>query len=132
VLKLLCSVAALGISFWSAQAIAERPHVVRVLSGYTCKVLNITEAQSMDPTFHTPFYSQPSASAPVAGYASLEVAVKTPVHDVNGFEQAMFPNGGTVWIQANLLKDYHSLGDPTARCVPVLMSNGRQGFDFPH
>src|SRR5271168_5221554 len=111
----------------SAQAFAERPHVVRVLPGYACKVLNITEAQAMDPTFHTPYFSQPSASSPVAGYAALEVAVKTPVHNVYGFDEAMFPNGGTVWIHANLLKDYRSVTDPTAKCVPVLMSNGRQG-----
>jgi hypothetical protein len=116
----------------SAGAFAERPHVVRVLPGYTCKVLNITEAQAMDPTFHTPYYSQPSASSPISGYAALEVAVRTPVHNVNGFDEAMFPNGGTVWIQANLLKDYRSVSDPTAKCLPVLMSNGRQGFDFPH
>ncbi|WP_158931450.1 hypothetical protein [Acidisphaera sp. S103] len=95
-------------------------------------MLNITVAQAMDPTFHLPYYSQPSATSPVAGYASAQVAVKAPVHDVNGFDEAMFPNGGTVWIQASLLKDYHSLGDPTAKCVPVLMSNGRQGFDYPH
>ena len=124
--------AAASICLWSAQALAERPHVVRLLPGYSCKVLNITEAQSMDPAFHTPYYSQPSASAPVAGYAGLQVAVKDPIHNVNGFDEAMFPNGGSVWIQANLLKDYHSLGDPTAKCVPALMSNGRQGFAFPH
>jgi hypothetical protein len=116
----------------STQAHAQRPHVVRDLPGYTCKMLNITVAQAMDPTFHLPYYSQPSATSPVAGYASAQVAVKAPVHDVNGFDEAMFPNGGTVWIQASLLKDYHSLGDPTAKCVPVLMSNGRQGFDYPH
>ena len=131
-LKLLRHIAVSTICLWSAQALAERPHVVRVLPDYACKVLNITESQARDPTFHTPYYSQPSATAPIAGYASLEVAVKAPVHDVNGFDEAMFPNGGTVWIQASLLKDYHSLGDPTAKCVPVLMSNGRQGFDFPH
>jgi hypothetical protein len=116
----------------STQAHAQRPHVVRDLPGYTCKMLNITVAQAMDPTFHLPYYSQPSATSPVAGYASAQVAVKTPIHNVNGFDEAMFPNGGTVWIQASLLKDYHSLADPTARCVPVLMSNGRQGFDYPH
>jgi hypothetical protein len=130
--KKLSHVAAAAICLIAAQAHAERPHVVRVIPGYTCKVLNITEAQAMDPTFHTPYFSQPSAGSPVVGFAGLEVAVKSPLHTVNGFDEAMFPNGGTVWIQATLLKDYHSVSDPTAKCVPVLMSNGRQGFDFPH
>ena len=116
----------------STQAHAERPHVVRDLPGYTCKMLNITVTQAMDPTFHLPYYSQPSATSPVAGYAAAQVAVKSPIHNVNGFDEAIFPNGGIVWIEANVLKDYHSLGDPTAKCVPVLLSNGRQGFNYPH
>lgn len=130
--KALLCIAASAMCLSSAYAFADRPHVVRTIPGYTCKALNITEQQAMDPTFHTPYFSQPSTSSPVAGFASLQVAVKTPVHDVNGFDEAMFPNGGTVWIQANLLKEYHSVSNPTAKCVPVLMSNGRQGFDFPH
>ena len=121
-----------AILLTSTQAYAQRPQVVRPLPGYSCKMLNITVTQAMDPTFHVPYYSQPSASSPVAGYAGAQVAVKTPIHNVDGFNEAIFPNGGHVWIEANILKDYHSLGDPTAKCVPVLMSNGRQGFDYPH
>jgi hypothetical protein len=121
-----------AIVLLSTQAQAQRPHVARELPGYMCKMLNITVDQAMDPTFHVPYYSQPTNSSPIAGYASAQVAVKTPIHNVNGFDEAIFPNGGIVWIQASILKDYHSLGDPTAKCVPVLMSNGRQGFDYPH
>ncbi len=124
--------AASAMCLLSTQAFAEQPRVVRALPGYVCKELNITEEQAMDPTFHTPYFSQPSGSSSVAGYAGLEVAVKKPIHSVNGFDEAVFPNGGIVWIEAALLRDYHSIGDPTAKCVPVLMSNGRQGFDFPH
>lgn len=131
-LKVLCYFAVSAICLSSRSAFAERPHVVRVLPGYSCKALNITEAQAMDPTFHTPYFSQPSESSPVAGYAGLQVAIRSPVHDVNGFDEAVFPNGGTVWIRASLLRSYHSLTDPSAKCVPVLMSDGRQGFDFPH
>ena len=125
------------IFLFSTQAHAQRPHVVRDLPGYTCKMLNITvagraAAQAMDPTFHLLYYSQPSATSSIAGYASAQVAVKIPIHTVNGFDEAIFPNGGEVWIEASVLKDYHSLGDPTAKCVPVLMSNGQQGFNYPH
>jgi hypothetical protein len=45
-----------AIFLLSTQAYAQRPHVVRELPGYTCKMLNITQAQAMDPTFHTPYY----------------------------------------------------------------------------
>jgi hypothetical protein len=126
------AIALSAVVLLSTQAHAQRPHVARPLPGYTCKMLNITVEQAMDPTFHMPYYSQPSASSPVAGYASAQVAVKTPLNNVNGFDEAIFPNGGKVWIEASVLKDYHSLGDPTAKCVPVVMSNGRQGFDYPH
>jgi hypothetical protein len=99
------AIALSAVVLLSTQAHAQRPHVARALPGYTCKMLNITVEQAMDPTFHMPYYS---------------------------FDEAIFPNGGKVWIEASVLKDYHSLGDPTAKCVPVVMSNGRQGFDYPH
>jgi hypothetical protein len=31
-----------------------------------------------------------------------------------------------------MLRPYHSLGDPTAKCVPAMLSNGKPGFDYTH
>jgi hypothetical protein len=119
-------------SLISPPAFAERLHVVGDLQGYKCVMLNIAATQAMDPNFHEPVYSQPSAQAPVVGYAGLQVAIPDPPQVVNGFEQALFANGAAVWIRASDLKAYRSLGDPTARCVPVRLSNGRLGFSYPH
>jgi hypothetical protein len=110
---------------------AAGPKIVGPLPGYKCMMLNLTGEQFMDPGTHIPFRSQPSDTAEIAGYASAQVAVKEPVHQVNGYVQARFPTGGNVWIKSSSLAPYHSLGDPTARCVPVMMSNGRSGFDYP-
>jgi hypothetical protein len=113
-------------------SIAAGPTIVGPLPGYKCMALNLTAEQSMDPSTHVVFRSAPSDSAPVAGYAMMQVAVRDPARLVNGYLEARFPSGGEVWIKANQVVPYHSLGDPTARCVPVMLSNGRSGFDFPH
>ena len=115
-----------------ASAFAERPHVLGPVPGYQCMMLNITEAQAMDPTFHPPVYAAPSGTASVFGYAGLEVAVRNPPHMVNGFNEVLYPTGEIGWMRSNLLRAYHSLGDPSAKCVPVMLSNGQRGFDFPH
>ena len=118
--------------FASCSAWAAGPQITGPLPGYKCMMLNLTGAQIMDPATHIPFRSRPSDTADIAGYASAQVAIKDPVREVNGYVQARFPTGGTVWIKSSSLAPYHSLGDPTARCVPVMMSNGRSGFDYPH
>ena len=116
----------------ASPTLADRPQVVSHLAGYKCMMLNVTAEQAMDPTFHVPVYAQPSAQSQPVGYAALQIAVRDPERVVNGFEQALFPTGATVWIAAKDLTAYHSLGDPTARCVPARLSNGRYGFDYPH
>jgi hypothetical protein len=98
------------------------------LPGYQCMMLNITEQQSMDPTFHVPVRAQPSASAPVVGTAGSVVIVRAPAKPVNGFLEMLFPDGRQVWIASDAVRPYHSLGDPNAKCVPEILSNGRIGF----
>lgn len=122
----------LYLAVFASSASADALHVVSHLSGYKCMMLNITAQQAMDPTFHVPVYAQPSQQSKVVGYAALQVAVRDPENVVSGFVQALFPMGSTVWIPRNELTTYHSLGDPTAKCVPAKMSNGRYGFDYPH
>jgi hypothetical protein len=94
--------------------------------------LNITDAQAQDFKFHVPFYSAPDLSSQTVGFAGSQVAVREPTHEVNGFLEALFPTGAKVWVAANYLRPYHSTLDPTAKCIPVIMANGRQGFSYPH
>jgi hypothetical protein len=104
-------------------------HAVRPLPGYRCMVLNLTEQQTMDVNFHVPVRAAPSVNAAKVGWAGGTVAVRDPLHVVNGFAEALFPTGTTVWIASDMLRPYSS---PGARCVPSLMSNGKPGFAYPH
>lgn len=122
----------LAASLFSTAAFAERPHVVGPLPGYTCMALSLTEQQAMDPNVRIPVFDRPASDGRQVGIAAGIVAVKDPPDIVNGFTEALFPTGATVWIKSGMLRPYHSLGDPTARCVPSKLSDGRLGFDFPH
>ena len=98
------------------------------LDGYECRMLNITAQQSMDFNFHVPVRSEPSESAPEVGWASAVIIVKTPAIAENGFLQMLFPNGKTVWIAASDTKAYRPVSDPSAKCQPEILPNGRIGF----
>ena len=84
----------------------------------------------MDPSFHVLYRKAPSDTAPVAGYAMMEVAIRADVAPVNGYFEALFPSGGNVWVRASEVTAYRNLSNPALQCVPVIMSNGRVGFDF--
>jgi hypothetical protein len=101
------------------------------MPGWSCRMLNLTEAQSMDFSIHIPVRAEPSEASPPVGYASETVAVKTSAPQVNGFVQAMFPTGRTVWIAAKSLKPWHAAANPSAKCVPVTKANGKPGFAYP-
>ena len=98
------------------------------LPGYECKMLNITEQQSMDPTFHVVVRSGPSETSPAAGWASAVVIIKMPEIPQNGFLQMLLPNNRTVWIAADDTKPYRSVSNPNARCQPEVLPSGRVGF----
>ncbi len=125
------AVAALGLSAVSGVS-AQGITAVRPLSGYMCMMLNLTEQQSMDPSVSIPVRSRPSDTAPVVGSAPATIAVREPPKPINGYLEALFPTGQRVWIAANSVRPYHSLGDPTAKCIPAVMSNGKPGFLHPH
>jgi hypothetical protein len=101
------------------------------MPGWSCRMLNLTEAQSMDLSIHIPVRAEPSEKSPPVGYATETVAVKTSVPPVNGFVQAMFPTGRQVWIAESNLKTWHAAANPAAKCVPVTKPNGKPGFDYP-
>ena len=122
---------AFALSTW-AGARTQGITAVRPLPGYVCMMLNLTEQQSMDQSVNVPVRAGPSATAPVLGSAPSTVAVRSPVRPLNGFLEALFPTGQTVWIAAESLRPYRSLADPTAKCGPSIMSNGKPGFSHPH
>jgi hypothetical protein len=95
-------------------------------------MLNVTPEQAVDPLVHVPVRAGPSPDGRVVGYAMPVVAVRLPLKPVNGFYAALFPNGTNVWIAESAVRPYRSLGDPSAKCVPAVMSNGIQGFDYFH
>ena len=118
----------IGVALTSA-AVAETLRAVSPLPGYKCMVLNLSEEQAKDFNVHVPVRAQPAANAPEVGWAAATVAVRDPLHVVNGFTEALFPTGATVWIASNMLRPY---SDSHAKCVPSLMSNGKPGFAYPH
>jgi hypothetical protein len=123
-----CYVAAslVGVASAFAQAAHGTP-----MAGWSCRMLNLTEAQSMDFSIHIPVRAGPSESSPPVGYATETVAVKSSAPTVNGFVQAMFPTGRTVWISTKALKPWRAAANPSARCVPVTKPNGKPGFNYP-
>ena len=98
------------------------------IPGYKCMMLNITEQQSMDPGFRVEIKSAPSPTSPGAGWAGGVVIVHDPAVPQNGFLEVLKPNGQAAWIPASMVKAYRPLADPTAKCVPEVLPNGRIGF----
>jgi hypothetical protein len=113
-------------------ASAQGLRAVRPLDGWACMKLNLTEQQSLDPSVHVIVRAAPSATAAQAGWAAMTVAVRSPIQEVNGYQEMLFPNGKHTWIATKDIVPWSSLSDPTARCVPSMMSNGKPGFAYPH
>lgn len=113
-----------------AVALATQAHAAgqkHKLSGYECMMLNITEQQSMDPQFHVDLKAQPSPSSATIGWQPAIVIVKEPAVPQNGFLQVIRANGQKAWIEANIVKPYHPVADPTAKCVPEVLPSGMIG-----
>ena len=125
-------IGAVLVSVAPASLNAQDFHSARPAQGWGCMMLNLTEQQSLDPTVHVPVFSQPSPSARSVGWAPMTVAVRRPGRSVDGFTEMLRPNGQHVWIRETDLRPWKSLADPTAKCVPSIMSNGSYGFAYPH
>jgi hypothetical protein len=124
------AVAVLAYAALAGRVFGQEVRPVRPLPGYKCMMLNLTQQQFM--TVRVPVRAQPFASAPEVGWAGANVAVRYPLHIVNGFIEALFPTGATVWIESDRLRPYKSLSDPAATCTPAIMSNGKPGLVFAH
>lgn len=101
---------------------------MKPLPDYKCEILDITDAQAHDPAFSIPILTRPDARAPVLSGAAGLVIVHAPEIRVNGYLQVLAFSGTPGWIAASAVRPYAIPGQPEARCVPSLMSNGRVGF----
>ena len=108
----------------AVDAHAQSIHVVRPVPGFVCKKLNITEREAMSPDGGgVSIRTAPAAAAPAAALAPSVLFVRSPEHIVAGFVEVMRLDGQLGWIEQSRVKPF----DPSARCVPSLMSNGRIG-----
>ena len=101
---------------------------VAPLDGYVCMILNLTHDQLRDNHLTVPVFKGPAVSSGKAGMASALLIAKWPLHIQNGFAETLFPDGRTVWIEADMLRPYKSESNPDARCTPSMMSDGKPGF----
>ena len=108
----------------AAPALAYGPEVVRPLGGLVCTRLVATERQMLDPRGTGIFIlAAPRPDAPRLTSAPSVVFAKAPAHVVTGYAEVVTINGEPGWIEAGKIKPF----DPSTRCVPSLMSNGRIG-----
>ena len=116
----------------SSHAMAAARHAVKTLPGYSCAMLNLTHEQEMDFNHPPMLYSEPRDGAQTMGGAAEVLAVKSDTAPVNGYIPALQMNMKSGWVKQALIKPYAAAADPTARCEPVLMSDGTQGFSYHH
>ena|SRR5271165_3349870 len=124
-MKVIVGVAAAVL--WVTGAQAADVKIERLLPGYMCEQLTLTADDARDVTLQVLAREAPSRQSPIVGYTPMIVAVRAPEHRVNGFVEALWPTGRTVWIPADVLEPYHSLSLPNTRCAPALLSNGLVG-----
>jgi hypothetical protein len=105
-------------------------HALRVIPGYICMALKLTEQQMMDPSVHVPIRTAPSSDAAVTGNAIATVIVASPTREQNGYLQVLQLDGRIGWMQADFLKPWQNPSGNGQRCYPSVMSNGRLGFDY--
>ena len=117
--------ALIGVVCLTSPVLAQTP--VKRISGYRCMMLNISESQAMDPHFHVSLRSQPSSNAAENGWAGSIVIVREPLVPDSGFLQVLKPNGERAWISAAMVKPYRPVADPSAKCIPEVLPNGRIG-----
>ena len=108
----------------AAPALAYGPEVVRPLGGLVCTRLVATERQMLDPRGTGIFIlAAQRPDAPRLTSAPSVVFAKAPAHVVAGYAEVVTINGEPGWIEVGKVKPF----DPSTRCVPSLMSNGRIG-----
>lgn len=100
------------------------------LQGFSCMALNLSHEQLMDWDNAPPVFAEPNASAARIGVATASVIAKDPPVRRNEFQEVLHMDGRPGWIKASMLKPWRNLSNPSVRCTPAMMSNGRPGFDY--
>ena len=123
---------ALALVSGAFQAQAEQVQTVKTLPGYQCMVLakQWDGEGPMPPPVYA--YAGPQSNAAQIGVAGGSIIVPDPVHSTGGRTQMIFADGRTVWISTDAIAPWHAVSNPNARCSPVLLSNGRYGFQTTH
>lgn len=116
--------ALLAACAFAPSAQAQRLYAVQPLNGYMCMRLNVTEREVLDPHGGIPIRAAPRGDAPVGTLASSVLLTKQPLHVVAGYAEVMQLTGQPGWIEVGRIKAF----DPSTRCVPSIMSNGRPGI----
>ena len=114
------------------RAVADDVHTTGTLPGYQCMSLaNLWNGVGpMPPPVHV--YSGPEQDAAPTGTAGGSIIVSDPIQSVNGRTPMIFADGRKVWIDVKDIKPWHVVSNPHATCTPVLLSNGRYGFQTRH
>ncbi|GLR66564.1 hypothetical protein GCM10010909_12440 [Acidocella aquatica] len=132
-MKKLFLTAAMLASFVPATVLAQQAtpsHAATVLSGYACMALNLPAGEMMNPDIQVPIYSDPTSSSTQIGRASAIVIVSFPLVLTDGYARVLHLNGKTGWISEKYIKTWVNPGGTGDHCYPVLLSNGRIGFEF--
>ncbi len=126
------SLAAVMMVASTGPALSADVHAVRSLPGYQCMVLaKLWDGEGpQPPAVHV--FAGPSSSAPQVGIAGGSIIVSSPLHVVDGRANMLFADGRSVWISTNDIAPFRVVGNPHATCTPVLLSNGRYGFQTNH
>jgi hypothetical protein len=122
------SILALGLTI-STGAFAQGVHPVKTLNGFQCMSLaKLWDGKGPQPApVHV--YESARQGAPQVGFAAATVIAPSPLKVESGRIPIIWPNGKTVWINQTDVAPWHVVSDPNATCTPVLLSNGRYGFD---
>lgn len=101
---------------------------VRPIAGYKCMSLNLSEDQMLHEMNGPMIRQQPSSTAASLGQVSALVIAADPIRTENGFTQVLTFDGKPGWVESAKLKPFRNTLNPSARCVPSVMSDGRLGF----
>jgi hypothetical protein len=113
-------------------ALADDVHAVKALPGYQCMVLaNMWDGVGpQPPPVHV--FAGPNPGAAQAGIAGGTLIVASPMKNIDGRTDMLFPDGRKVWVDIHDIAPFHVVSNPHATCVPVQLSNGRLGFQTKH
>lgn len=109
---------------------AEDYHAVRPIAGHICMQFALLPNQVGNPNINVPVRDTPSMSSQVSSLAPSILVAPAPQQPTDGFLQIVLPDGQRGWVPATAVRPWKSPTNPSRRCIPSVMSNGRVGFDF--